>query len=158
MKRNSAPRLIGLAGVIVGCLDITSAFIIWSTRGVSPTRGLQGIAVSLLGRSSYEHGWATAALGLALHFFIALSVTTIFYFASRRWPILLRRPILSGVVYGPLVYLVMYWVVVPLSRIGPRPHSLSNDATAILIHIFLIGLPIALMVRYFPQPPVKISP
>ena len=40
----------------------------------------------------------------------------------------------------------MYWVVVPLSRIGPRPHSLSNDGLAIAIHICLIGLPIALIV------------
>jgi hypothetical protein len=46
-----------------------------------------------------------------------------------------------------MVYLVMYWIVVPLSQIGPRPHSVLNDTIAILIHICLIGLPIALIMR-----------
>jgi uncharacterized membrane protein YagU involved in acid resistance len=64
----------------------------------------------------------------------------------------MRHPVWSGLVYGPLVYLVMYWVVVPVSRIGPRPHTLYNDSIAILIHIFLIGLPIALIVRRHSQP------
>jgi uncharacterized membrane protein YagU involved in acid resistance len=118
-------------------------------------KGFQGIATGLIGReSASQGGMMTAALGLALHFFIMLSVVIIFYLASRIFPFLTHRPILSGAVYGVLVYLVMYWMVVPLSRIGPRPHSVSNDTTAILIHIFLIGLPIALILRRFSPNPI----
>ena len=153
MRQSSAFRAIGLATLVAGCLDITSAFVIWTIKGIPLTRGLRGIAAGLLGREMALNGGAgTAALGLALHFFIMFGVATAFYAASRALPLLVRRPILSGIIYGPLVYLVMYWLVVPLSRIGPRPHSISNDVTAILIHIFLIGMPIALIVSRFSQP------
>jgi hypothetical protein len=147
MKGSPALRAIGLATLVAGCLDISSAFVIFILKGIGITRGLQGIAVALLGRpTAFAGGGKTALFGLCLHFFVMLCVVTVFYTASRIFPLLGRRPLLSGIVYGPIVYLVMYWVVVPLSRIGPRPHSFSNDTTAILIHIFLIGLPIALII------------
>jgi hypothetical protein len=157
MQRSSAFRAIGVAWLIAGCLDITSAMVIWFIRGVPLIKGFQGIASGLVGRdSAIQGGPTTAALGLALHFFIMLCVAIIFYLASRILPILMYSSIPSGAVYGVIVYLVMYWIVVPLSRIGPRPHSVSNDLTAILIHIFLIGLPIALIIRRFS--PIKTTP
>ena len=153
MRQSSAFRAIGLATLVAGCLDITSAFVIWTMKGIPLARGLRGIAAGLLGREmALDGGAGTAAFGLALHFFIMFGVATAFYAAGRALPPLVRRPILSGIIYGPLVYLVMYWVVVPLSRVGPRPHSISNDVPAILIHIFLIGMPIALIVSRFSQP------
>ena len=145
-----ALRAIGTAWLVAGCLDITSAIMIWLIRGVPLIRGFQGITAGLVGRESAQHGGlTTAALGFALHFFIMFCVVIVFYFATKTLPALIRRPIASGAIYGVIVYLVMYWIVVPLSRIGPRPHSLSNDTTAILIHIFLIGLPIALIVSHY---------
>jgi hypothetical protein len=42
----------------------------------------------------------------------------------------------------------MYWIVVPLAFPTAR-HSMSRDVTAVIIHILLIGLPIALVVRRF---------
>ena len=42
----------------------------------------------------------------------------------------------------------MNFVMIPLSRIGPRPLSAAIVAiTGILVHMFLIGTPIALGVR-----------
>ena len=152
MRNVSTGRAIGIAWLVAGCLDITSAIVIWLMRGVPLTRGFQGIAAGLLGReSAFAGGLTTAALGFALHFFIMFCWVILFYVVSRMIPAMTRYPIAIGVIYGVIVYLVMYWIVVPLSHIGPRPHSFSNDLTAILIHIFLIGLPIALIVsRYSP--------
>lgn len=148
--RSTGIRTIGAAWLVAGCLDITSAIVIWLIRGVPLVRGFQGIAAGLIGRESAVHGGTAAAVtGFALHFFIMLCVVIAFYAASRVIPALTRWRLPAGVVYGVLVYVVMYWIVVPLSRIGPRPHSFSNDAIAILIHIFLIGLPIALIVSHF---------
>jgi uncharacterized membrane protein YagU involved in acid resistance len=148
-----ALRAIGTAWLVAGCLDITSAIVIWLIRGVPLMRGFQGIAAGLIGReSALQGGLTTAVVGFALHFFIMFCVVIVFYAASRALPELTRRPIAIGAIYGVLVYLVMYWIVVPFSRIGPRPHSVSNDTTAILIHIFLIGLPIALIVSHYPLP------
>ena len=68
MKNSGACRAILTAGLIVGVLDISSAFVIWWQRGVGARRGLQGIAAGLLGANSYDGGLVTAGLGLALHF------------------------------------------------------------------------------------------
>lgn len=137
---------IVIAWLVVGVLDISSAIVIWLTRGMTITRGLQGIAAGLLGKNSYEGGVATAALGLAIHFFVALVVVSIFYIASRKIPFLTRQALISGVLYGIGVYLVMYWAVLPTAFPTFR-HRLGNDALAIAIHICLIGLPTALIVR-----------
>ncbi len=142
----SSLRAIFWAWLVAGVLDISSFFIICLTKGIGISRGLQGISAGLLGREAAVHGGVgTALLGLGLHFSFMLGWVLVFYAFSRFLPALTRRPLVSGVIYGPIVYLIMYWVVVPLSRIGPRPHSLSNDGLAIAIHICLIGLPIGLI-------------
>lgn len=134
--------------MIVGVLDITSAFVIATLKGTGSIRMLQGIASSLLGPRSFDGGLGTAGLGLAIHFFIALVVVSVFYVASRKINFLTRQPLLSGLVYGIGVYLFMYWIVIRL--VFPNAHpSLSRDVTAVIIHITLIGLPTALVIGHF---------
>src|SRR6476469_7893589 len=144
-------RAILAAGFVVGVLDISSAFVIWWQRGVGARRGLQGIAAGLLGANAFDGGWATAGLGIALHFFVAFVVASIFYLASRKIDFLTIHPVVSGVLYGIGVYIVMYWFVLPTAFPTFR-HRLWNELLAVVIHISLIGLPCALIVRrYSPQ-------
>jgi len=150
MKKFGALRAIVTAGLVVGVLDISSAFVIWWQRGVALQRGLQGIAAGLLGAQSYEGGMATAGLGLALHFFVAFVVVLIFYAASRKIPFLTKHPFVSGVLYGIGVYIVMYWFVLP-SAFSTFRHRLSNELLAVAIHICLIGWPTAFIVRRYSQ-------
>ena len=156
MKTSGAFRTILTASLVVGVLDISSAFIIWWQRGVGARRGLQGIAAGLLGANSYEGGMVTAGLGLALHFFVAFVVVSIFYLTSRKIEFLTLHPVVSGVLYGIGVYIVMYWFVLPTAFPTFR-HRLWNDLLAVAIHISLIGLPCALIVRRYSrqtqQPP-----
>lgn len=137
------------AGLICGTMDITAAFLTWWPQGIAPARLLKGIAGGLLGPQAYTAGWPVAFLGLACHFFIAYSAATVFYLASRRIGYMTLRPILSGVFYGVCVYVVMYWIVVPLSRLHRRPHSVNATIIAIVTHIICVGLPISLTIRRF---------
>lgn len=148
MKNSGVFRTILIAGLAVGVLDISSAFVIWWQRGVGARRGLQGIAAGLLGTKSFEGGLATAGLGLALHFFVAFVVVIIFYLASRRIEFLTLHAFVSGILYGIAVYIVMYWMVLPTVFPAFR-HRLGNDLLAVAIHISLIGLPCALIVRHY---------
>jgi len=148
MKNSEAFRAILTAGLVVGVLDISSAFVIWWQRGVGARRGLQGIAAGLLGGSAFDGGLVTAGLGLALHFFVAFVVVSVFYLASRKIPFLAKQPIVSGVLYGIGVYLVMFWCVLPRVFSTFR-HRLSNDLLQLAIHICLIGLPTAFIVRRY---------
>ncbi len=146
--KSAATRAILTAWLVVGVLDISSAIVIWLVRGTGVRRGLQGITSGLLGRQAFEGGLATAAFGLAIHFFIAFVVVTVFFLLRRNFPPLTRHAVLAGIGYGVAVYLVMYWMVLPMVFSTFR-HRLGNDVLAIGIHICLIGLPTALIVRRY---------
>jgi len=150
MNNFRALRAIVTAGLVVGVLDISSALAIWWLRGIAVQRGLQGIAAGLLGTKSFEGGLATAGLGLAIHFFVAFVVVSIFYLASRKIQVLTKRPFLSGVSFGIGVYMVMYWIVLPTAFPTFR-HRLSNEVLELAIHICLIGLPTAFIVRRYSE-------
>src|SRR5213594_1120180 len=146
MDRSRAFRAIASAGLIAGILDITSAFVIAELKGTGSIRMLQGIASGLFGSQSFEGGMATAGLGLAIHFLIAFTAASVFYLGSRQFSFLTQHAVASGLLYGIGVYVFMYWLVVPLAFVNAH-HSISRDVTAVIVHMVLIGLPIALVIR-----------
>ena len=133
-----------------GILDATAASLqAGLTLKVKPPRVFQGVASGLLGPRALEGGASTAILGLALHFLIALIISTIYVLATQRLPFLLDHPLLAGGLYGIAVYLVMFYVVLPLSRRAKRPFNLKFALTQLVIHIVIIGCSIALCARHF---------
>jgi hypothetical protein len=148
-QRPSAFLTIFSAGIAAGILDITAAFVTWAPRGIRPAQILRGIASGLLGPKSFYGGWQTAMLGAALHFLIAFSAASVFYGASRKLMVLTRRPVLSGVLYGVVVYLFMYWAVMPVSAYQKPSFSISATIIAVVTHIVCVGLPISLVVRRY---------
>lgn len=143
-----AARRLGFVlagGLVAGTLDITYACVFWwLKRGVPAQRILQSVAAGLLGGASFEGGAATAALGLALHYFIALSMSAAYFLLAGRWPALSRRPFAWGAGYGLFLYLFMSRVVVPLSAAGPGSRDPLWIGLSVAVHVFLIGVPIAL--------------
>jgi hypothetical protein len=146
MSRRDSPWPPVLAGgLLAGALDITYACLFWAIRAdLPPTRIFQSVAAGLLGKASFEGGAATAALGLSLHFFIACTMALTYYFVSRRWTVLVRHPVPLGIAYGLLLYVVMNFVVVPLSAASAGSRDPTWIALTVAVHAFLIGLPIAL--------------
>src|SRR5262245_21455398 len=138
-------RWLLLGALIAGALDITYAIVFHYFRsGAPPVRILQSVASGVLGRAAYQGGARTAALGLGLHFVNAFLITAIFFAVAARAPALARRPLLIGPLYGIVVYMVMNYVVVPLSAIGHVFKFVPVVAvTGILVHMFFIGTPIA---------------
>lgn len=148
MRSLSPFSAILIGGTIGGVLDITYAIGFSALRGVPPIRILQSVASGLLGAPAFNGGFSSAALGLLLHFCIALLWSLIFYLASRVIPALLRHPVVAGILYGIVIYAVMNLVVLPLSAF-PRKVSFPwlVLVTGLLVHMFCIGLPIALAIR-----------
>jgi hypothetical protein len=147
------------AAVLVGVLDITAACInLGVAYGFGPVRVLKGVAGGLLGRSAVEGGFATAALGLAMHFTMALTVTTIFYALSRRLPLpqKLLGVVAVGLLYGAAVFAVNNFGTSPLLS-WVRSLYLHTPVlfkppmgwTQLVIHLFCVGLPIALVMHIF---------
>src|SRR5499426_4625272 len=89
-KRPRAFNAILYGGLAVGVLDGLAAVILTVYFGRSVSGMFQYIASGLIGRASYEGGWATVLLGVALHFLIAFIWATIYYGASVMIPALIR--------------------------------------------------------------------
>ena len=140
-----------LAGLSAGVLDITAACINGAIRnGRTPFFVLQSVAGGWFGAKTFEGGYKTAAFGLLTHFFIATTAAAVYYLASMKLPLLTRQAVICGILYGITVYVVMYMVVLPLSAYQFK--FFNQPATSILIgvliHMFCVGLPIALITRW----------
>jgi len=132
-------------GMIAGSLDKISGFI---TAGL---RSPQGIAAGLIGRSAAFRGGApTWILGLALHFFIAVTVASIYCLAAKRLRFLSKHWLLCGPIYGIAVFLMMNLVVLPVSALHlAGPYTLRGLLQGTLVHMALVGLPISFCLHKF---------
>jgi len=151
--KKSAYQTILLGGLIAGALDITYACVFSYIRsGRKPLFILQSVASGALGRSAFEGGARTAALGLFFHFLIALTAAVVYFFASRVLRFMVTHAIVCGILYGVCVYLFMYGVVMRVSAIHsttlPWSYPWGVLIPNLLIHMLGIGLPIALAVRW----------
>ena len=143
-------------GLVAGTLDITYNLVFNQLRGITPKMVFQYIASGLIGMKAFQIGLASVALGVAIHYAIALTWTAVFYAASRRLAILIHRPVLSGLVYGGAVYLFMNFVVLPLTRV-PHPRAavtLASRINGVLALLLFIGLTISLLTRRYQRVPV----
>ena len=142
MEAAAVPTLRGgpilLGGLAIALADVAFAGWLWfgySWAGM--VKLFQTIAVGWLGPASFEGGLGAAALGAASHLFIAIVYVVVYATVARRHPALLRRPLLLGSAYGVVLYLVMNFVVLPLSRVGRTPSFAHPDwiAWSVLAHM-----------------------
>ncbi len=151
---NPRPRAfdtIVYGGLLIGIFDLTFAFTFYGLiLGVPPLRIFQSVAAGVLGRpAAVAGGVKTFLLGIVLHFVVATCVATVYYLATLVFPVLIRYAVVSGLIYGVVVYFGMKYIVLPLSAIGQRGSlpRLSILITEVIGHAVLVGLPVALMAR-----------
>jgi hypothetical protein len=147
LKRPRAFNAIVYGGLAVGVLDGLAAVILTIYFGRSVSVMFQYIASGLIGRASFQGGWATVLLGVSLHFLIAFIWTAIYFGASLKLPALIRRALICGPIYGLVVYFAMQRIVLPLSAVQSPPFSFAGMMRGIIVHILCVGLPIALLAQ-----------
>lgn len=138
--------LISLAGIIAGVLEISFIAYFAHATGETFRHMLQTIASGVLGYASYSMGRTSAAFGLVCHFGIVLAMATAFHAMASRYVALLRHPLASAVVYGAVLFFLMNFVVVPLSK---APATITKEgldaARSLLSHIVFVAYPIVLL-------------
>lgn len=134
-----------VGGLIGGTLDILFAITFAIVNGRTATWLLQTVATGLLGPAAYDGGTGTAILGLAAHFVLSIGWAALFVTLAVRLPLLVRKPVVSCVVFGLVVFFVMRLVVLPLSDF-PYPVSVFSKAAGLdlLSHVLLFAPPIVL--------------
>jgi len=137
-------RRVLIGGLVVGGLDLLDAIVFFGLRnGVPPVRIFQSIAAGVQGRAAFSGGVPSAALGILLHFFIALVIVGVYLVASRSLPVLIRHWIVCGILYGIAAYFFMNYVVIPLSATARGAFAWPVFVNGLAIHMFGVGLPAA---------------
>lgn len=151
------------AGAVCGLLDVTAACInARVASGFTPVHLLQSVAGGVLGRSTYEGGFAAATLGLLMHFTMALTVAAVFYMLTKFFslPQKLSGVVLVGLLYGLGVFVINNFGTAPfLSWVRslylhtPVSFKAPMRWPQLIIHLFCVGLPVALVTRHYSRKP-----
>ncbi|MBD2724727.1 hypothetical protein [Hymenobacter armeniacus] len=145
-----------LTGLLAGTLDIAAActqYVLLAHK--PPVNVLRFVASGLFGPAALAGGAGMALAGLVFHYGIACAWALVLYWLYPRWSLLRQLPpLLVGLLYGAVVWAIMNLLVVPASRIPPRPFNLPSAAMAMGILMACIGLPIAWRAaRYYGRRP-----
>jgi hypothetical protein len=137
-RRSLAWLQVLLGGLVIAIGDTIFASTLWfgwSVQGL--VKLFQTIAVGVLGKASHDGGVAAAWLGAGLHLFMATMFVLVYALVARRMPQLLLKPFVHGPLYGVVLYLVMNFVVLPLSRVDAHPTLAHPDwiILSILAHM-----------------------
>ena len=139
-------RPIAIATLIAGTLDILFAMGLTLARGGEIPAMLRFVASGPFPAAT-EMGTVGAILGLVVHFALMtiMAAAYVAFAQGRRRQHLVDMPLLSGIAYGVVTYVIMNWIVVPLRFASPLPPSTMSIATQLFAHIALVGIPIALV-------------
>ena len=154
VHRHSLLRSIVLSGLIIGIAhSIIHHWFVSSVLGGYPLISVyQYMASGALGNAAFEGGIGTALLGLLFHFIVSFVVAAVFILCADRIPFLRRYAIPSALVYGFGVFLVMNFIVLPLSAAPPLPPPTMPQLIAMIVdHLLVIGLPLGIIVRRMPK-------
>lgn len=120
----------GLAAGIVGAIAMAAFLYVMLLRGV-PTQPVLGLPA-----------WAGAGLGLQILVGAAWGVG--YGYLARSQPQIVRRPVVSGIVFGIVVYAAMQTLVI-IDGAYHRP-SAPTTIAALCGYVVFYGLPVALIV------------
>jgi uncharacterized membrane protein YagU involved in acid resistance len=134
-----------------GTLDIGAAALI---NHVGPLLILHFIAGGLLGKAALAGGTSVELLGVGLQWAMSLCIAAVYVAACAWLPFLRRRWIAGGLAYGVVIFLVMNYVVVPLSAWAIWPHFSTAKFVENLLAMLLFGL----IVAYFAQRAAPAAP
>lgn len=143
-KSRGALTAILLGGVIAATIDIGAASLI---SGKDVVYILHIIAGGLIGRRALAGGMQTALLGLLLQELMGLIIAAIYVAAAGLLPLLKRRWLACGLLYGVVIFLVMNYLVVPLSAWKHWPHFSPAKFLENLAAMLLFGVIVAFFAR-----------
>jgi hypothetical protein len=142
--------------LLCGVLDISAACLqAWIQAGRTPGDVLRGVASALWGAAAMRGGSGMAAIGLAMHFIVALTATVVFYQLSRRTPVLGSAPLwIVGPLYGITVFCAMNYGTLPALSwlrslyLGTPPRWPGPMGwPQLAIHMVCVGTPIVWGIR-----------
>jgi hypothetical protein len=153
-------RLIGAGGVvagIIGGIAVSVALMVMAaSHGQSLWSVTKGAALPFLGRRVMAPGFDGPAvlLGLVCHF--GISIIWGLLFALLAFGLSRPATVLLGAFWGIVVWLVMYYAVLPIVGAGAIPHNVPVVAAVVNHLIFGLGVGLGFLPYQRPhaRPPI----
>jgi hypothetical protein len=136
------------AWLLCGALDAVYATVLTLARAGDIGELWRGVAAGPFGDAAKAWGAGGAVLGVGVHFAMMAAMAGVALFLFRRTPLADANRWLAGTLYSLALYCVMYGLVLP-ARFGvpfPNPDKLKL-ALGLFPHVFLVGIPMALILR-----------
>jgi hypothetical protein len=147
---NKSVRTILWAGLVAGTLDALGATIVFMLRGGKDPAGIwKFVASGIFGKEAFAGGSGMVVWGLVFHFCIAITWAIIFFQLYPTLRRLISNPVVLGLLYGIVVWLVMNLGVLPLSNVTTQPFRLSGVLIGMGVLVVCIGLPISLITHKY---------
>jgi ketosteroid isomerase-like protein/uncharacterized membrane protein YagU involved in acid resistance len=146
----SPAKAIVIGGLIAGTVDIGAAALI---SRASPVLIAHYIAMGAMGKAALSAGTSAAYLGLVLQWMMSIAIAAIYWFVTARMPRLRERWWLGGLLAGPVIYLVMNFIVLPFSAAPVTLQQIIAHFTVLkgaenLAAMLVFALIIAFCARY----------
>jgi hypothetical protein len=149
-KKVAPVNTILFAWIVAGTLDLFSACVAAYLRNhVLPANILKYIASAIFGSEAFAGGAEMIAAGTVMHYMIALTWTTLFFFLYPRLKLYSYNKFLVAIGYGIFVWITMNLVAVPLTKIPNAPFSVAGVLIGESILIVAIGLPLSLIAHQY---------
>ena len=131
--------------LLTGTLDALAAILI--SYKIPPAVIFKFIASGWFGREAMSGGTSMVLYGLIFHYLIAAFFTVTLFWLYPQIIKLVKNKYLAGILYGLVIWVIMNYIVLPMTNI-PKSHgrleliSLLKGISALII---CIGLPVALI-------------
>lgn len=139
----TAGLVAGLAGGVLIDLFVFVVQLATGTPAAKLADNFVFIAATVLGPNAPANPNAVA-LGIALHFCVAVGWALGYVYLVRSQPQLLARPWVSGASFGLVVYVFMQIVLITAGQYHRVPPSVLG--TQLVAHTVFYGIPVALIV------------
>jgi hypothetical protein len=145
-KTVKAIILAGVTGAVLidAYLFVTDVLILHSATGMTL---FQWDASNVLGNAAYQDGWYAVLVGCALHLVVSLCWATVFVMLAQRVSLLTKAPIWIGALFGVLVMLTMWYLVLPVGHAMQPTLALVSTANVLIAHTVFFGIPVALVAK-----------
>lgn len=141
-------KAVFFAGFLVGTLDIIAAFVdYYIITANGPAGVLRFIASGVFGNEAFKGSSIMIWWGLFFHYLIAFGLTGFFFWLYSRIKSMAEYPVSTAIVYSIFMWIVTTQVIMPLSNTPPMPFEYWKAVKAILILLFMMGLPLSFIAK-----------
>jgi hypothetical protein len=147
----SPVKVILLAGITAGCLDLFTAILVYAVvlHKVPAMQLLQGIASGVFGKDAYSGGTTMAVFGIIFHFVIAFCWVIFYFILYANVAFLRKHQLVSGILYGFFIWAVMNLGVLPIVLHRRGPIAFDAFLVGALILVVMIGIPVSYIAKRY---------